>query len=273
MKRILLLLLVCAMWTGTSYAQDLIVTTAGDSIFCKITRERDGYVHFTYIKEGAPANTLIPGDSIANIQKGLYKTRIRYAGQESFARWQYRLQGGYSRRIARISDQVTPAMKDYLNKMKSGYTLGGDIHYFVSEPLGIGVKYSYNGYQYTDADFEDKVKMNYIALSAQNRLILRSENEVSLGLNMGYQSYRDRIKAIGTEVTIGGGTVGLGLEAGYAVKLAKATKAFLNLSLLTGTITKVNVETGGQKETVKLDKDEFEGLGRIEVTVGLLFGK
>lgn len=272
MKRILLVLFVCAMWAGAGYAQDLIVTTAGDSIFCKVTRERDGYVYFTYIKEGTPANSLLTSDSIANIQKGLYKTRSRYAGQESFARWQYRLQGGYSRRIARISDQVSPAMKDYLNKMKSGYTLGGDIHYFVSEPLGIGVKYIHNGYQYTDTDFEDKIKMNYFALSAQNRLVLRSENEVSLGVNMGYQTYRDRVKTIGTEVTIDGGTLGVGLEVGYAVKLAKATKAFLNLSLLTGTITKVNVETGGRKETVKLDKDEFEGLGRLEVTVGLLFG-
>jgi hypothetical protein len=157
--------------------------------------------------------------------------------------------------------------------MKSGYTLGGDIHYYVSQPLGIGVKYSYNAYQYTETDFEDHVRMNYVALSTQNRLILRSDNEVLLGLNMGYQSYRDRLNSLGTELNIDGGTVGLGLEVGYAVKLAKASKLLLNLSLLTSTITKINVESGGQKETVKLEKDEFEGLGRIEVTIGLLFGK
>jgi hypothetical protein len=59
MKKILPILFVCMMWTGTSYAQDLIVTTAGDSIYCKITRERDGFVYFSYNKEGVPTNTLI----------------------------------------------------------------------------------------------------------------------------------------------------------------------------------------------------------------------
>ena len=272
MKRILFILLF-AMCASTGFAQDLIVTTAGDSIFCKITRESKGYVHFSYNKDGAPTNTLIANDAIANKQKGLYKTQVKYVGKESFARWQYRLQGGYSRRIARVNDQVSPSLRSYLNKIKSGYTVGGDIHYFISEPLGFGVKYAHNAYQYTETGFEDRVKLNYFALSALNRLILRSENEILLGVNMGYQSYADRLNSSGTEFKIDGGTIGLGLEVGYAIKLANASKAFVNLSLLSGTITKINLETVGRKETIKLDKEQFEGLGRIEVTLGLLFGK
>ncbi|KAA0990884.1 porin family protein [Dyadobacter aurulentus] len=273
MKQILLILLVCLMRAGSSLAQDLIVTTAGDSIFCKITRERDGYVYFNYIKEGVSANTLIASDSIAEKRMGLYKTRVRNVGEAGFTRWQYRLQGGYSRRIARVSDQVAPGVKDYLTKMKSGYTLGGDIHYFISEPLGLGVKYNFNAYQYKDTDFEDKVKMHYIAISALNRLVLRSDNEISLGVNLGYQSYLDQLTSLGTDLHITGGTLGAGLEAGYAFRVAKSAKAFLNLAWLSSTITKINVESGGRKETIKLRKDEFEGLGRLEVTAGLLFGK
>lgn len=273
MKRILFVLFICVGWAGSSYAQDLIVTTAGDSIFCKITREREGYVYFVYNKEGAPTSTLMADNAIAEKRKGLYKTHIRYVGEENFAHWQYRLHGGYSRRIARVSDQLAPGIRDYLNKMKSGYTLGGDIHYFISESFGLGVRYNYNGYQYTETGFEDKVKMNYIALSGQNRVILRSKDEFLLGLNMGYQSYRDKLNTAGTNLSIAGGTLGLGLEAGYAINLSKGTKAFLSLSYINGTITKINVESGGQKETIKLEKEEYEGLGRLEVTLGLLFGK
>ncbi|WAC11429.1 hypothetical protein [Dyadobacter pollutisoli] len=115
MKKILFILLVCAMRTGTSYAQDLIVTSAGDSIYCKITRERDGYVYFSYNKEGVPTNTLIASDSIANKQKGLYKTRIRYAGQESFARWQYRVQGELHWGCFSGSSECYPSPLPFLN--------------------------------------------------------------------------------------------------------------------------------------------------------------
>jgi hypothetical protein len=211
--------------------------------------------------------------TVAGYAQEMSETRNRNVRDDGFARWQYRLQGGYVRRIARISDQVAPGTQDYLKKMKSGYTFGGDIHYFVSEPLGFGVKYTHNGYQYTEADFKDKIRMNYFALSGLNRLILRSEDEVLLGVNVGYQSYRDQLAASGAELAITGGTLGAGVEIGYAFRLSPGTKAFLNLALISGTITKVNVETGGRKETVKLDKDEFEGLGRLELTLGLRFGK
>lgn len=272
MKRIHFLLL-CAMWIGNGYAQDLIVTTAGDSILCKITRERDGFVYFTYNKDGAPTSTLVAKDSIANMHRDMYKIRVRNAGEQGYASWQYRLHGGYSRRLAPVSDQVLPGMTSYLNKMKSGYTVGGDVHYYISEPLGFGVKYVHNAYQYKETGFEDKVRMNYFALSMLNRTLLRSANEVFLGLNLGYQTYSDNLGAIGTDIRIDGGTVGLGLEAGYAVKLGKVTKAFLGISVLNSTITKINVETGGMRETIKLEKEEFEGLGRLEVTLGLIFGK
>ncbi|QRR00646.1 hypothetical protein [Dyadobacter sandarakinus] len=80
MKKYLVLLLINLVWVGNSIAQDLIVTTAGDSIFCKITREHDGFVYFNYIREGVPSNTLIAADAIASKQKGMYKARVKYAG-------------------------------------------------------------------------------------------------------------------------------------------------------------------------------------------------
>ncbi|MNL80997.1 hypothetical protein D3C87_2079880 [compost metagenome] len=64
----------------------------------------------------------------------------------------------------------------------------------------------------------------------------------------------------------------MGLEAGFAIKMRDASKVYLNLSLLSGTITKVNVESGGRKETVKLEKDEYESLVRLELTLGIVLG-
>ncbi len=272
MKNIFLTLLILAIGAGAVHAQDLIVTTSGDSIPCKITRERDGYVYFTYNKFGVPAKTLMATSSIADKRTDFYDVPVKMAREASFTRWQYRFQGGYSRRLARISDQVPSAARTYMNKMKSGYTLGGDIHYFVSEPLGLGAKYSYNHYQYKTTSFEDRVNLNYIAISALNRLILRTGNEVYFGVNLGYQSYKDQVSSGGDPLSIKGGTAGAGLEVGYGIRMSKGSKLYLNLSILSGTITKVNVEEGGRKETVKLEKGEYESLSRLELTLGLVFG-
>lgn len=272
MKHFLFAILVFLIGSTVAYAQDLIVTTAGDSIPCKITRERDGYVYFTYKKQGIPTKTLMAVSNIADKHQDFYDVPVEIVSRPAFSRWQYRFQGGYSRRIAPISDQVPSAARDYLKKMKSGYTLGGDIHYFISEPFGLGAKYAHGHYQYKMDSFEDKVNLNYFAISALNRFILRSGSEVYMGGNIGYQSYKDQLKANGGLVSITGGTVGAGLEVGYGMKMSNASKLYLNLSLLSGTITRVNVDNGGVKETIKLGKEEYESLSRLELTLGLVFG-
>ncbi|OJV17461.1 MAG: hypothetical protein BGO21_13420 [Dyadobacter sp. 50-39] len=80
------------------------------------------------------------------------------------------------------------------------------------------------------------------------------------------------VTTAGAPVNISGGTAGVGLEAGFGIRLKDASKLYLNLSLLSGTITQVNIENGGQKEKVKLEKEEYESLSRLEVTLGLVFG-
>jgi hypothetical protein len=273
MKNFLLAFLICLIGANAAYAQDLIVTTAGDSIPCKITRERDGYVYFTYKKLGVPTKTLITTSNIADKRMDFYDTPIEeIVSKPTFSRWQYRFQGGYSRRVARTSDQVPSGARSYINKMKSGYILGADIHYFISEPFGLGLKYGHNHYQYKADGFQDKVDLNYFAVSGLNRFILRSGNEVYMGGNIGYQAYKDRVSANGALVNITGGTAGVGLEVGYGMRVSDGSKLYLNLSLLSGTITKVKVENGGRKETVKLEKEEYESLARLELTLGVVFG-
>lgn len=273
MKNLILAFLICLIGAHVTSAQDLIVTTAGDSIPCKITRERGDYVYFTYKKGGVPTKTLMATSNISDKRINFYEAPVEIARQSTFSRWQYRFHGGYSRRIARISDQVSPTTRSYLNKMKSGYTLGGDIHYFISEPFGLGAKYSYSHYQYKTLSFEDKVNLNYFAVSGLNRFILKNGSEVYMGGNIGYQSYKDQVgNGGGNRVSITGGTAGVGLEVGYGMKMKNASKLYLNLSLLSGTITTVKVDNGGIKETVKLEKGEYESLSRLEATLGFVFG-
>ncbi len=76
MKNLLFAFLVSVIGSGAAFAQDLIVTTAGDSIPCKITRERGDYVYFTYKKAGVPTKTLMAASNIAAKHMDFYDAPI-----------------------------------------------------------------------------------------------------------------------------------------------------------------------------------------------------
>lgn len=54
-------------------AQDLIVTTDGDSIHCKITKTTKEYVHFTFKHNDQIRNTLLSVDQIAAKEKDYFE--------------------------------------------------------------------------------------------------------------------------------------------------------------------------------------------------------
>ncbi|HEV7382069.1 MAG TPA: outer membrane beta-barrel protein, partial [Dyadobacter sp.] len=194
-----------------------------------------------------------------------------YIVERDFSRWRYGVHGGYSYRTGKISNNVSQVYKDYLKSLKSGFTLGGDIHYFISESIGLGVVYGLNKHKATMSGAEDNVTMHYVGASVLNRYILANpQKHFILGLNMGYQSYLDKAKVTGDNFNISGSTLGLGLEAGFEQELSAGTLIHFGLGFKASTLTKIKVN---QNAPIKLDKENFENLGRLELTVGLKFGK
>lgn len=276
---LLLLMLFGTLLSVKLQAQDLIVTTKGDSINCKITRETAEFIHFAYMKEGRKFNTLLPVTRIETFRKAYYGTpaipfidtpKARESG------WRSGIHAGYSRRIAKVSDQVPSYYKDYINKLKSGYTIGGDLHYFISESMGFGVKYNFNKNKEEDQQnqVEDDISMHYIAASMLTRSVMRNEkNSMSFGVNLGYQSYKDKAKVPGSSLTITGGTFGAGLEMGFGHKISQGSELYFGLALQVASLSKITTDNGYSQQTIELDKEEQENLGRLELTLGLKFGK
>ena len=51
-------------------AQDLIVTTKGDSLNCKITKVKPDYIYFTFNNNGHTQNSLLPSSDVDYYQYG-----------------------------------------------------------------------------------------------------------------------------------------------------------------------------------------------------------
>jgi hypothetical protein len=133
MKNSLLVLLLLGVLSSVKVrAQDLIVTTKGDSINCKITQEAAEFIHFAYMKEGKPFKTLLHVRKIETFQKGFYgasadtvPVAAAYDVKKPEGGWRFGVNGGYARRLAKVSEVVPGSYRDYVNKLKSGFVVGG----------------------------------------------------------------------------------------------------------------------------------------------------
>jgi len=294
-----LLLLFLINFSCTVFSQDLIVTTEGDSIRCKITKVEPERIYFSHYSEGVIHETLLPISSIKMYETKFYgtpeyieesgKLNYNYAQPKaSFPRLRIAAQGGYSYRLAKVPEDLGTLLEEYIKKLKSGYHLEGDINYFLSQKFGLGLKYSY--YQSKNrlndiyiefddgtiatGDMSDFIKINYYGLVLSFRDISKNQSGAWLGsLSFGYMTYYNNAEFIVEKMDITGGTVGMAVDLGYDFFLSEGFGLGLGFSFSIGTLSELEVDNGSTNNTVKLDSESFENLSRVDLSLGLRFNK
>ena len=129
-----IILFIFTLYFLSSFAQDLIVTTEGDSLNCKITKEAPDYIYFTYNHEGEIRKTLLTFSSVRSYQKDYFekseipqeKSRIK----SKYPRIRLAAQGGWSYLIPKISDNLGSLLTNYMEELKTGPHFGFDFNYF-----------------------------------------------------------------------------------------------------------------------------------------------
>ncbi len=268
-------------------AQDLIVTPERDSINCKITRVKDGYIYFTFKHKGEVRNTLIPEKEVI-YQFGYYKTPDVAVEKKShhgdYNQWHLEFNGGPAYRLAKIPYDLIDQEKDYLRELKSGYQFGLDASFFISELLGFGAKLSTFRSKHSQSDLlirlpdgssttvavSDDIKMFYAGPSVITRWVPANKKGVfNSDFSLGYLNFSNFSTLDGQQLQIKGATLGLTLGLGYDFYISKNFGVGLGIGFVLGTLTKVTLNDGNTTQTVKLEEGQYEGLSRIDLSVGL----
>jgi len=281
-----------ALYSFSLPAQDLIVTSEGDSLNCKITRIKGGHLYFTFVHQDEIRSTLIPATEVKAYQYNYFQKPEIAAGRagvsEVFPRWRIAINGGWGYRIAKLGDNIPSDLRQYFKGLKSGFHYGTEVHYFFSEQLGAGFRYqsfrsrnSIDNIYVTRPDgttqygsMSDNIRINWIGPLFSTRLLSADKkNSFMLDLGLGYMGYRNNSVLVNDHLTFKGGTAGLHWGIGYDIGIAKNLALGFQLSYSAGTLTQYTLSDGWRSEKVKLEKEEYESLSRIDLSVGLRFVK
>ena len=285
----ILLLIVFASSSILAFSQDLIVRDLGDSINCKITKVKKENIYFTFKHKDEIRSTLLPVSQVKTYQYGFYNysevPEDKIVGYKNYEHFRIAVNGGYSYQLARVAKSVPTDFKDYIKGLKSGYHWGGDITYYFSEPLGIGLKYyqfhasnSIDNIYVDDLNgnrsygrMSDDLRVTFIGPMFSTRLLNGDKSKAFLmNLSIGYIGYQND-KIIIDPFKMTGSTLGMTYDFGYDISLSKNLMLGFQVSLISGTLSKYDWNDGTTTQTVKLETDQYESLHRIDLSVGLRF--
>lgn len=273
-------------------SQDLIVTNDGDSLNCRITKVKSDNIYFIFKHKDEVRNTLLPISKVADYQMDYYPTAEvpanKITDNDIYPHFRIAVSSGWSYRTASISSDTPSDFKNYTQNLKSGFHYEAGISYYFTELLGIGLKYNEflssnkieNVYvTYFDDTTEygsmsDNIRIKFIGPVFTTRLFNSSKKNCLLtDLGLGYMDYRNKAFLVSTPINIKGSTVGLYWSVGYDLGISENLALGFQVSLLTGTLTQLTTFNGTSTQKVKLDKDKYENLSRIDLSIGLRFNK
>jgi outer membrane protein W len=275
MKKIVIIFMIAALHQFDVLAQDLIVTTDGDSINCKITQMKGDYVYFTFSRQGEVRNTLLSKTQVQQYQHNYYAVSEVQPHQivgftPDFSRGRLAFTAGWSTRTARFADGLSAADKEYLKNLKNGLNISLDAGYFFTEMYGIGFKYDLFHSSTTAWGFKETVSITYAGPTFAMRVYDRTKsNCLYINYSIGYMGFANKAAAGGQSGTLTGNTVGLVFDIGYDIAISKDWSFGIQLSSLSGVLTEINKTVNAYTEKIKLEKGEYEGLQRLKLSVGL----
>jgi hypothetical protein len=264
--------LLLILFSVNLFSQDLIVTNDNDSIRCKILGIKGNDMLFDYPDQDGTNSSRISLSKMKYYKYGYYKISKPKPVLAGPAKVRFGINGGYSYRTAPTVEGIPSSLTSYIESLKSGYHYGMDFMYFFNDYLGMGLKASKfrSGKKETEGgNIHDDISIGFVGPEFCTRLPSRNSlSALFVAIAIGYSGYKDD-GYYNYPILIKGNTMGMGMDLGYDIGLSKNWAIGFQLSALFGTITEIDVTQGSQTLHVELEKDNYESLARVDLSVGL----
>ncbi len=284
--RFLIPIIICAT-CGSVRAQDLIVTTSGDSIHCAITTVAPKRIF--YARAGTDDRTQdIAIEEVAMYQRQGYfpvilgKVRSLGSRNTKNERWILSLGGGYSRLLAPAQEGLSTEEQDYINTMRNAMHLSASIACFWSATVGISAEYhSMSGAKASgtmrfpvSADssitgpVEDDLTLTFIGANLETLVPLSTRTSLYTSLGLGYLKYRNDAVII-ERALVTGNTFALNLRLGVDVELSKKVGLGIQLGYLMAKVDRLEYDFGYGKLNLQLPSSQAQNVSHLDAGMAL----
>lgn len=203
-----------------------------------------------------------------------------------FQRFRIAVYGGYSQRLSKLHEDIPAEWEEYYTELKKGNNFCGDFSYFFTESFGLGAKFSrFSAYNSpVDIYLEDEegnrrygkqsddVAIPYFAPMISGRFYNKDKKlALRTSLSLGYLGYRNDQVVI-DEYIWRSGTLGLGLDLGLELGMSEEVAFLIQISYQGGSLFSFTLDDGTSKDFYLLEPGNWESLGRIDLSLGLVVG-
>ena len=271
--------------SSTIFSQDLIVTKEGDSLKCKITGidKENVYYPFTI------ANTVMKSEKpVSDVTSFIYDftplpEKSRPERNIDYQHFRIAVQGGLSYRTSKLQENIPDQYKSYMKDLKSGLGYGIDVSGFFLENWGLGIKYHRHQSKNSMDNFSlylpdgsmvngmmsDNIKVDFIGPSITSRTYNRARTGCLYSVfSLGYVKYEDEGTLI-TFLKLKGNTIGLLYDLGYDIILNENVALGIQCSFMTAILKEITLTDGTNTQTENLDKENYENLSHLDLSLGL----
>ena len=291
MKKILFFLLI-SITCLTAKAQDQIITKAGDTLNCKITRISSGYIHFEISDITGPIRTRIERSKVQSfyqaeeqqqpqVEIGDPKSEEEVSINDRFSdyiesnKFRIVLNTGFTYQFGGYENHPST----YARQLRTFLHLGADIQFFPTDGFGFGVKYNrtstsaqenFNPFfaqAFNASTIDEKVRFHYIGFSLLSRQPRGSDQYILYSITGGKVMYRDDgFKDTNTPFFEHGDSFALELAIGYDYILDSNLAVGIGFALNIGRINEYDTPNG------TVNGADFD-VSRFDATIGLRFLK
>lgn len=291
LQRFLIVNILLNLASSLVFSQDLMVTSSGDTLNCKITDIGEEYIRFIFKHQNEVRHTLIAREDVTFYQQNYYKNQPDQflTSNKSHRRaeplYRLALHGGWSRRTAKLPSGMDPMLEDYADELKTGQHLSADLSWFRSEALGFGagiihfetnnrlrgITVTWPDGSSTQGEMSDDIAIDFLGPIVTTRTLNTTRtNGMILQMGIGYLTFKD-VGQLVEKLTLTGNTVGVYMGIGYDLPISKSYFVSFQASMVGGTLSKVEISDGVHSETIALPKDEKESLNRVDLSLGISY--
>lgn len=298
MKHILLLIFI-ALCSFSTWAQDLIITNAGDSINCRIHQVRADQIIYIEQINGRYEGQTIDKSAVAYYQHSSQSVENKEIEEidgnapvepmvqqrsvkENYSKVHFAVGGGLGYQLGRINPNVPDFLESYVDGLRTGPHFSSELAFFVDRGTAFGAKFSRfsaknetqivantgpSG-QLRTSTMNDKITIIYVGPMLCFRAFNnRNHNNYFLfDLSLGYINYQNRALFLHQFYRIHSHTLGFSLGTSYNVNSIQ-----LKASLISGSLNYLNVYYPNSLAVIEFDENNKETTTRLDFAISFRF--